>query len=150
MNCSASLDDVRNNRKHRGIEPVLKTASAVLRLASPAIRWLVLVALCDPLVENQNRGHQTRGWSVHGVIRIMMVVRIRSLSFSTLLAVGVLTTVGIAQVDNNKEPKQIQASSPRTGLAALPALAQARISAAIGEDERAYHLLERSRVLRMD
>jgi trimeric autotransporter adhesin len=85
----------------------------------------------------------------------MMVVRTRSLSFrnlcagrmrsvsSTVLAVGLVTTVGIAQADINQ-------SSPRTGIAALPALAQARISAAIGEDERAYHVLERSSVMRMD
>jgi trimeric autotransporter adhesin len=83
-------------------------------------------------------------------------------AYSTLIAVGLLTTVGIAQVDINQphvahgrpraasEPEQIQGSSPHTGIAALPALAQARISAAIGEDERAYHLLERSSVLRMD
>ena len=89
--------------------------------------------------------------------------RVRSGSW-TALAVVLLTTVGVAQRSPN--PSEVTLDAPEPGPSvvskkpvasarshdpgALPPVAQAQISAAIGEDERAYHAIAQPLGFRME
>ncbi len=79
----------------------------------------------------------------------------------TALAVVLVTTAGIAEHNSEIAPHRQGRGSPtdtnvtsngsrQSGVDVLPPLAKGRISAAIGEDVRAYHAVAQSGVIRLD